>query len=268
MKVALLQMVSVASVADNIASIQVSLKNLPNDTDLLILPENFACFSIEGNKVLAQEEMNLDGPLIAQLTQWAIRHNLWILAGSIALFDEVSQKCYAASLLFNSEGEIVARYNKMHLFDVDVTDDFGSYRESDSYVAGNDIVVAQTPWGKLGMAICYDLRFPELFRKFQDQGADFVVLPSAFTWVTGKAHWDVLLRARAIENQCFILACNQGGWHDSDRRTWGGTMAIDPWGSIIDQAPDGHNMIIVTIDKRHRTELMQKMPCQQHRRLS
>jgi nitrilase len=260
-------MVSTANLAENIASIQASLQNMPSDINLLVLPENFACFSIEGNKILAKQEMNLDGPLVKQLSQWAITHKIWVLAGSIALFDEASQKCYAASLLFNSAGEIVARYNKIHLFDVDVTDGFGSYRESDSYVAGDDVVVAQTPWGKLGMAICYDLRFPELFRKFQDQGADFVVLPSAFTWVTGKAHWEVLLRARAIENQCFMLACNQGGWHDSDRRTWGGTMAIDPWGEVIDQAPDGHNMVIVTLDKTQINELKQKMPCQKHRRL-
>lgn len=267
MKVALLQMVSGPDVDKNIQSIKNSLEQLSTDVDLLVLPENFACFSLEGNKQLAQQEMHLDGPVVSQLKSWAVEYDLWILAGSIALWDEKTQKFYAASLLLNSQGELVARYNKIHLFDVDVTDGFGSYRESDSYVAGDDVVVAETPWGKLGLAICYDLRFPEMFRKLQDAGADFVVLPSAFTWVTGQAHWEVLIRARAIENQFYMLACNQGGWHDEERRTWGGTMVVDPWGKIVDQAEDGHNLIVATLDKDLGYELKQKMPCQKHRRL-
>ncbi|MGX9079570.1 nitrilase-related carbon-nitrogen hydrolase, partial [Klebsiella pneumoniae] len=153
-------------------------------------------------------------------------------------------KPHACSLLIDDQGERVARYDKLHLFDVDVADNRGRYRESDDFAHGQRVVVADTPVGRLGLTVCYDLRFPELFAALREAGAELISVPAAFTAVTGEAHWEPLLRARAIENQCYVAAANQGGTHETGRQTWGHSMVIDPWGRVLACQPSGRATVL------------------------
>ncbi len=172
-----------------------------------------------------------------------------------------------ACLVFDPRGEMVARYDKMHLFDVQVDDRQAQYSESRSFEPGSRIVCVDAPVGRIGLSICYDLRFPELYRKLLEQGAEILTVPSAFTKVTGEAHWEVLLRARAIENQCFVLAANQGGVHNATRETWGHSMIVDPWGRVLARVESGEGVAVADIDLSALHALRSRMPIQSHRRL-
>ncbi|WP_029559112.1 carbon-nitrogen hydrolase family protein, partial [Vibrio parahaemolyticus] len=163
-------------------------------------------------------------------------------------------------------GKCIAHYDKLHMFDVDVEDGHGSYRESDTFTAGNQIVVAETDIGSVGLSICYDVRFPELYKALRLAGADIIVVPAAFTAVTGQAHWEVLLRARAIETQCWILASGQTGTHPCGRKTWGHSMVIDPWGRIHKQLQDQVGLLEAEIDLSQTQQVRQNMPLTQHSR--
>ncbi|OGT71655.1 MAG: hypothetical protein A3H44_11220, partial [Gammaproteobacteria bacterium RIFCSPLOWO2_02_FULL_57_10] len=172
-----------------------------------------------------------------------------------------------ASLVYSPDGLLMARYDKMHLFDVKVADKQAQYMESRSFEPGSSVVTVATPLGKLGLSICYDLRFPELYRRLLDDGAEIITVPSAFTKVTGEAHWEILLRARAIENQCYVLAANQGGVHNASRETWGHSMIIDPWGNVMARVEKGEGIAIAEIDLDYLHDLRSRMPVQAHRRL-
>ncbi len=180
---------------------------------------------------IANLEAQQLGPILPWLAQTARELGLWVVAGTVPLLPEgqFDGKPYASSLLFNEFGERVARYDKLHLFDAAVADQQGSYKESERYAKGQDCSVVDTPVGRLGMTICYDLRFPELYGALRDAGAELISVPSAFTALTGAAHWQVLLRARAIETQCMLLAANQGGVHGLGRETFGHSAIIDAW---------------------------------------
>lgn len=244
MLMAVIQLVSTTSVTDNLAVIEQQLQHLRSQSTtsseplLAVLPE--CCLLFGGSDQLWKEHAEAmgDGPMQQQLSQLASRYQCYLVAGTLPL-KTADGRAAAASLLFDPQGEQLARYDKIHLFDVEVTDGQGSYRESLNTCPGNQVTVVDTPFGRLGMAVCYDLRFSALFRQLRALGAELISLPSAFTAVTGEAHWEVLLRARAIENQCYLLASNQGGTHDNGRVTWGHSMIVDPWGLVVAEANTG-----------------------------
>lgn len=229
---------------------------------LVILPEAFARFGAgEAAQGKFAEELG-HGPVQDFIADCCRRFNFWILAGTIAV--RGGDRYAAASLLFNADGEIATRYDKIHLFDASVNDNTKSYRESAFTKPGNQLVVTETPFGKIGLAVCYDLRFPEMFRALRKMGAQLITLPSAFTKVTGEAHWQPLLQARAIENQVYLLAPNQTGTHDDGRETWGHSMIIDPWGKIVAELASDPGFISFTPDFKELEELRGRMPVQQH----
>ncbi|WP_019529736.1 carbon-nitrogen hydrolase family protein [Dasania marina] len=268
--IAAIQMLSGSKLDENLARAEILMAQaVAQGAQLLVLPEVFAMFASAQQYTVGVAEATGKAPIRQFLAQQARKHKVWIVAGSIPIADAgSSSKVYAASLLFNDRGEECARYNKLHLFDVDVADKHGSYRESDTFVPGNDVVVFATPFGRLGMAICYDLRFPEFFRAMFAEGVDMISVPAAFTRKTGEAHWLPLLRARAIENQCYIIGANQGGDHDNGRETSGGSAIIDGWGKILAQADKGEACVVANMDLASLQQLRLAMPIQQHQRFT
>jgi len=235
---------------------------------LIVLPENFAAFGGGRQREIGALESTPDGPIRQFLSQQAKRHRLWIIGGSIPVADSPDpNRVFSACLVFNPQGEQVARYNKMHLFDVDVDDKQGSYRESEHFYPGEAPAIVDIEGIRVGLAICYDLRFPELFRTLWREGAQLFVLPSAFTFVTGAAHWDLLIRARAIENLCYVVAPNQGGQHNPQRYTWGHSMIVSPWGDIMACAEQGESAIVAELDFDHQKQQREQLPVHLHRRL-
>jgi predicted amidohydrolase len=268
-RVAALQMVSTHSLDHNLArAAQLIRQAAEQGAVLVVLPETFALFSASKQLALGLEESFGSAKVQNFLKQQAIEHAVWIVAGTVPMASsEASQRVRAACLVYDAQGQQVARYDKIHLFDVDVADKQGSYRESNTFEAGSQVVVLDSPVGRLGLAVCYDLRFPELFRAMFDQGVDVIVLPSAFTLTTGEAHWLPLLRARAIENQCYMVGANQGGRHSPSRVTSGGSAIIDGWGTVIEEAGKGECCLVADIDLSHLGELRTAMPLAGHRRL-
>ncbi|ERI51616.1 hypothetical protein N878_22025, partial [Pseudomonas sp. EGD-AK9] len=209
------------------------------------------------------------GPILPWLQRAARDLKLWIVAGTLPLPpDEAPEaKPHACSLLIDDAGQRVARYDKLHLFDVEVADNRGSYRESDDFAHGQRIVVADTPVGRLGLSVCYDLRFPELYGALRQAGAELISAPSAFTAVTGAAHWQVLVRARAIETQCYVLAAGQGGEHPGPRQTFGHSAIVDPWGRVLAEQDQGQAVLLASRDGAEQAAIRQRMPVQAHRRI-
>lgn len=264
--VALLQLCSGEQVRDNLAQIEQQLKQLNAGVKLVMTPENALLFaSAAAYRAHAEQEGN--GPLQQAVRELARRYGVWLLMGSMPLIGrEDAQRITSSSLLFDDQGEIRARYDKMHMFDVDINDMHAHYRESDTYQHGQQLTVVDTPIGRLGMTICYDLRFPGLYQALRAQGAELIAVPAAFTRVTGEAHWEILLRARAIENQCMILAPAQVGRHGATRRTWGHSMVVDGWGTVLAQNADAVSALKVRIDTGMLKTLRAQMPVIQHNR--
>jgi len=234
--------------------------------DLIVLPETFAIMGMKQTDMLDVKEQLGEGPIQDFLKRMCIKHRVWIVAGTVPLAIDGSKRVRAASLLMDSDGNIVARYDKIHLFDVSLGGD-EQHSESDIFEAGSEIIVQPTPFGCMGMAVCYDLRFPEMFRRMVDKGADIIVIPSAFTAMTGQAHWEPLLRARAIENLSYVIASAQGGYHANGRETHGDSMIIDPWGEIKDRLIRGSGFVIADLDE-DKTKLTRKQfPVLEHRKL-
>ncbi|WP_194756233.1 carbon-nitrogen hydrolase family protein [Aliidiomarina indica] len=233
-----------------------------DEAQLVVLPEMFARFGA-GEKAQGHfAEPEGSGEVQDWLASACRRFNLWILAGTLPL--QAGERYAAASLLFNADGAIHARYDKIHLFDADVEDGTKSYRESKYTRPGQALKVVDTPFGKLGLAVCYDLRFPEQFRALCGMGAELIALPSAFTEVTGRAHWQPLLQARAIENQVYMLAPNQCGTHDDGRQTWGHSMVVDPWGRVLVEQQQTTGVMTVRPDLDALKAVRTRMPVQQH----
>ncbi len=232
---------------------------------LIVLPENFAIMGKEESDKLAVRESPGDGPIQEFLSHQAARHGIWLVGGTIPMQASSENKILAACLLYDDKGRQVARYDKIHLFDVSVVGSDESYTESDTIEAGSGTVVLDTPFGRLGLAICYDLRFPELFRALVDQGMEIIALPSAFTAITGKAHWESLVRARAIENLCFVLAAAQGGYHVNGRETYGHSMIVDPWGQVMNELANGSGLVCTDIDLKQLRNIRRTFPCLEHR---
>jgi nitrilase len=234
---------------------------------LVVLPENFAIMPLKDADRLAAAEPDGSGPIQDFLAAQARQHRVWLVGGTIPLAAKATSKVRAACLLFDDRGERVARYDKIHLFDVKL-DNGEQYRESNSFEPGEQVVVADTPFGRLGLAVCYDLRFPELFRRMQEQGAEIFAVPSAFTAHTGKAHWEVLLRARAIENLVYVIAAAQDGRHANGRETYGDSMIVNPWGEILARLAHGAGHVMAECDHARLQEVRKNLPSIRHRRLS
>ena len=235
---------------------------------LAVLPENFAYMGAECQDAKVICESAGEGPLQTFLSRLAARLGIWIVGGTIPLATSASNKWRSSSLIYDANGTQVGRYDKQHLFDVNLPDNNQSYHESATIEPGDHICVIDTPVGKLGLAICYDLRFPELFRRLMDQGAEIIAVPSAFTAVTGKAHWKTLVRARAIENLAYVIAAGQGGYHVEGNETYGHSMIVDPWGTLKDQCERGTGHAIATIDLAYQQRTRQNFPCLTHRRIT
>ena len=234
--------------------------------ELVALPENFAYLRREGMPYPCAQ--GLDGPIVETLRELARTYGIWLLGGTFPETAGDASRVHNSSLLLSPTAEIAAHYRKIHLFDVDLGHTGGgAYRESDSIAPGAEIVVASTPFGPLGLSICYDLRFPELYREMATRGARFIAVPSAFMPQTGKDHWEVLLRARAIENQAFVLAPAQYGAHSPDRSSYGRSLVVDPWGIVIAQAPDGPGVIVADCDLEAQDRVRAAIPALRNRRL-
>ena len=267
-RIAALQMVSNNSLDHNLERAAILIRDAAlQGASLVVLPETFALFSAAKQLALGVDESFGAARVQEFLRQQAIANKLWIVAGTLPLASAIdSQRVRSACLVFDDCGELRARYDKIHLFDVDVADKQGSYRESDTFEPGSEVVVLDSPVGRLGLAVCYDLRFPELFRLMFEQGVDVIVVPSAFTLATGEAHWLALLRARAIENQCYVVGVNQGGRHSASRVTSGGSAIIDGWGRVLAEAGRGEACLVSTVDLPALAQLRLDMPIAAHRR--
>ena len=271
MTVAVIQMVSGENIDANLASARTLLEQAAEaGARLAVLPENFAAMGKINAGKIATLETQQQGPILSWLARTARELGVWIVGGTVPLLPagQSTGKPCASSLLFNEMGECVARYDKLHLFDAAVDDQQGRYKESERYAQGECCTVVDTPVGRLGMTICYDLRFSELYGALRDAGADLISVPSAFTAVTGAAHWQVLLRARAIETQCLILAANQGGVHAIGRKTFGHSAIIDAWGRVLAEQTTGAGCIISAYSRDEQAAIRQRMPIWQHKRFS
>jgi len=266
-KVAAIQMASGPNVKANLAEAEKLIKiAIQQGAELVVLPENFAIMGTsETDKVKVAEDFGT-GLLQNYLKEQAIKHNIWLVGGTIPIRSKEPGKVYAACLLFNPQGELVARYDKIHLFDVTIEASNESYTESQTIAGGDKVVVVDTPFGRLGLAVCYDLRFPELFRVMVDQGMEICALPSAFTSLTGKVHWESLLRSRAIENLSFMIAADQGGYHVGGRETHGDSMIIDPWGLVLNRLPHGTGVVVANLDTVKLEHTRKMFPALQHKR--
>ena len=266
--VAAIQMCSTSDLNDNLQRAQELLAQAAHSgAQLAVLPENFAYYGSRELRQAAHLEAEASGPVRQFLSQQARQHKLWIVAGTIPLATADDPRGYAACLVYDSDGRERCQYHKIHLFDVNVEDAHKCYRESDDYRPGEHIQVIATPFGKLGLSVCYDLRFAELYRQMADQGAEIVVVPSAFTAATGAAHWELLLRARAVENQCFMVGANMGDRHHPKRPTWGGSAIVHPWGTVLAELEEGEGVISAQLDLNEITRLQDNMPIASHRRL-
>ena len=235
---------------------------------LVALPENFALMSMtDAERVDVAEEIGKGGTQTF-LSNQAKKHGIWLIGGTIPIKSDVAGKARAVCLVYDDKGKQVARYDKIHMFDVLIEDSDESYTESETTDAGDQVVVVDTPFGRMGLAVCYDLRFPELFRTLGDQGMDFCVMPSAFTAITGKSHWEPLVRARAIENQCYMIAPGQGGFHINGRETYGHSMIVDPWGNILDRMANGSGVVSAEMDMAFLSNTRKNFPVLKHRRLN
>ena len=275
-RAAVIQMNSTPDVAENLANARRLLEHAAaTGAKLAVLPENFAIMGLSDRDKLAVAEPfspSLDkGPIQVWLARAARELDLWVVAGTAPIKVENEPRVAAACLVVDARGACVARYDKIHLFDVDVPASADrpaeNYRESATITPGATRTVIDTPIGKLGLAICYDVRFPELFRALAMQGAEVFCLPSAFTVPTGRAHWHVLLRARAVENLCYMLAAAQSGRHANGRETYGHSMVVGPWGEVLTELPAGAGLVTADIDVQQSAELRRRFPVLQHRRI-
>lgn len=262
-RIALVQMVSKAKVTENLHEAeQLLIQAREEEAEVVVLPENFAFMGVHETDKLQVGEVYGQGPIQEKISQIAKRLGLWIIAGTIPIKSSDS-KVRASSIVYDNKGVNVARYDKIHLFDVRVSEQ-EAHQESLSIERGTDLVVVDTPVGKVGLTVCYDLRFPELYQRLMFKGAQLFTVPSAFTAVTGLAHWEALLRARAIENLCYVLAPNQGGQHENGRMTYGHSMVIDPWGKILAEQNEGAGLITAEIDLQRLQQLRRQFPCVDH----
>jgi len=268
-RVAAIQMASGPNVNANLLEAARLLKKAAEaGAKLAVLPENFALMGMSEFDKVKIREADGEGVLQDFLAEQAAKLGIWLVGGTIPLAGHDPDKVNAACLLFDDKGKRVARYDKIHLFDVKITESDERYNESESIESGNKVVVVDTPFGKLGLAVCYDLRFPGLFRHMSEAGVEIFALPSAFTAITGKAHWETLVRARAIENLSYVIAAAQGGYHANGRETFGHSMIVDPWGIVLDELPRGSGVVVAEVERDRLHDLRRSFPVLEHRKLA
>jgi predicted amidohydrolase len=268
-KVAAIQMCSSHLVDENLNTAAALIQEAAGQgAELVVLPEMFAILGMMPEDKVSQKEEFGEGKIQAFLQKQAKRHHVWIVGGTIPIASDIPNKILATSLLINDKGEVIAAYDKIHLFDVNLSPT-EMYCESDTTKHGDSIVVANTPFGKLGMSVCYDLRFPELFRTMFNHGAEIFVIPSAFTVPTGEAHWELLARARAVENFSYVIGACQGGLHSNGRGTYGHSVIIDPWGRVIGKI-DGvePGIIYADIDLETVHKARKSIPVDKHQSIT
>ena len=263
-RIAAVQMVSGPDIGENLrAAAGLVAEAAARGAQLVALPEYFPLISgNEADKVRAREKEGA-GPLQDFLAGTAQRHGVWLVGGSIPLEAPVPEKVRNSCLVFDDAGRRVARYDKIHLFGFRRGTE--QYNESQTIEPGAGVVAFDSPFGRIGLSICYDLRFPELYRAMGP--VELLVVPAAFTHTTGQAHWELLLRARAVENLCYVLASAQGGTHPSGRQTWGDSMVVDPWGVVLERLPKGAGVVTAALDPARIADLRASLPALEHRRL-
>jgi deaminated glutathione amidase len=267
-KVAGIQMASSPHVSSNLTEAErlIALA-AAQGAKIVVLPEYFCIMGLKDiDKVAVREKPNDGtnsggGPIQKFLAKMAREYKIWLIGGTIPLVSNFPNKVRNSCLVYNDKGEQVARYDKIHLFGLDLGTEH--YHEENTIESGNQVVSVDTPYGKIGLSVCYDLRFPELYRAMGQ--VDMIVIPSAFTETTGKAHWEPLIRARAIENLCYVIAPAQGGYHLSGRETHGNSMIVDPWGVVLDRLPRGSGIVIANINRDYQKSLRQSLPALKHR---
>jgi len=267
--VAAIQMASGPNVQANLDQAEKLIAEaVSQSAGLVVLPENFSFMGKSDHERLAVAEDDGDGVVQTFLADQAKKHSVWLVGGTVPIKSGQANKIYASCILFNDQGERVARYDKIHLFDVHLEEADESYTESETTTPGDEVVVVDTPFGRLGLAICYDLRFPELFRTMMNMNMEICAIPSSFTANTGKAHWEVLVRARAIENLCYIIAAGQGGYHVSGRETHGNSAVVNPWGQVLNHMGKGAGVVSSKIDIQGLHATREHFPVLKHRRLA
>ncbi len=261
-KIAGIQMASGPNVSANLSEAERLIKIASEQgAKLIVLPEYFAIMGIKDTDKVKVGEKEGSGPIQQFLSSTAKKTDVWIVAGSIPLQSETKDKVYNACMVYDNTGELVARYNKIHLFGLNLGNE--KYHEESTIVPGSQVVTVDSPFGKIGLSICYDLRFPELYRAMGE--VDLILIPAALTETTGKAHWETLIRARAIENLCYVLAPAQGGYHASGRETHGDSMIVDPWGVVLDRLPRGSGVVIASMNLDYQASLRKSLPALKHR---
>ncbi|MEQ3653161.1 MAG: carbon-nitrogen hydrolase family protein [Glaciecola sp.] len=264
-----IQITSGPNINANLDAIETELVKLDHDSALVVLPECFACFDA-GDKVLMSIAEEIDnGHIQTRIAALAKQYNKWIVAGTIPVKAQQGEvgygedRFYAASLVYDNQGHRVRRYDKIHMFDVSVNDNTNEYRESASTLPGQHVVFFESPWGRVGQIVCYDLRFPELAQRMGQ--IDVLVVPSAFTLKTGEAHWHALLAARSIENQCYVIAANQTGVHSNGRETYGNSCIYSPWGELLANLPENQGKVGARYQHDLLSSIRQSMPIQTHK---
>jgi predicted amidohydrolase len=260
--------VQMTSTADVRRNLDTAVRLLSEAADLgaklVGLPENFAYMGPEEGRLATAEP--LDGPTLGIIREVARRRGIWVVAGSIAEKTTHERMTANTSAVIADDGSIVAAYRKIHLFDVNIPDG-ARYAESEVVVPGDKVVVAPTAMGRIGLTVCYDLRFPELYRKLASLGAEVITIPAAFTLFTGKDHWETLIRARAIENLAYVMAPAQVGRHSANRQTFGNAMVVDPWGVVLARCPDGEGVCVAPFSRARLAKVRQELPALKHRKL-
>ena len=262
-----IQMVSGSDIAVNLNdAVQLVKASVDAGAELVVLPEMFLMFGADNAVRRESFPISAQQEIVDTIAQWAIDYGCWIVAGTLPLTTRVDgshiegERSKAACGVVNGQGEWVAWYEKYHLFNASLLSGTERYQESDTFEPGREWVVFDSPWGRVGVAVCFDLRFAEMFLYFRQQGVQIVALPSAFTEITGSAHWEVLIRARAIEHQMFVVAANQGGEHPCGRKTWGQSMIVDGWGRVLAQKEKGPGLAVATLDFDGLTAVLGAIP--------
>lgn len=261
-RVAAVQMASGPSVAANLEeAFRLIEEAASKQAKLVVLPEYFCLMGMKDTDKLAVRETPGEGRIQNFLSETAKRFGIWLVGGSVPLVSAIPDKIHNSCLVYDAHGQQVARYDKIHLFGLALGNE--NFAEERTIDAGNQIVAVESPFGRIGLSICYDLRFPELYRMMGK--VDIILAPAAFTAITGKAHWETLIRARAIENQAYLIAPAQGGFHVNGRETNGDSMIVDPWGVILDRLPRGPGVVVAEVDRAYQTSVRASLPALEHR---
>jgi predicted amidohydrolase len=266
--IASIQMNSCANFELNIDTALSLISDATNaGADMIVLPEYFAFMGLKETDKFEHVESHESGSMQKSMIQSAIDNNVWIIAGTHPIESNEKKRPFGRCYVFQPDGRVNCWYDKIHLFDVEVNDSTKNYCESKYSKAGHSPVIFETPWGKIGLAVCYDLRFPELFRNMAKDGCEIFIMPAAFTYATGKAHWEILIRARAIENQCYFIASAQTGVHENGRETWGHSIVVSYTGEVLAELKEGSSYILHSINRASQHQSRIDFPVLMHAKI-